>query len=47
MDENGRIVNYDLYSNNVLNLFKLNWYFFYYNYYYNYCEEIFIIINLG
>jgi DNA-directed RNA polymerase subunit beta' len=47
MDENGRIVNHDPYSNNVLNPFKLNWYFLHHNYHHNYCEETFTIINLG
>jgi hypothetical protein len=47
MDENGRIVNHDPYSNNVLNPFKLNWYFLHHNYHHNYCEETFIVINLG
>ena len=46
MDENGRIVNHYPYSNNVLNPFKLNWYFLRHNYNHNYCEETFRIINL-
>ena len=47
MDENGRIVNKDLKSNNVLNPFKLNWYFLLHNYHHNYFEEKIRIINLG
>jgi DNA-directed RNA polymerase subunit beta' len=45
MDVNGKIVNHDPYSNNLLNPFKLNWYFLHHNYHHNYCEEIFTIIN--
>lgn len=51
MDENGRILNPDLCSNNVLNPFNLNWYFLHHNYHHyyhhNYCEEPFTIISLG
>nr|YP_010385868.1 RNA polymerase beta'' subunit [Leptopus chinensis]UPM52355.1 RNA polymerase beta'' subunit [Leptopus chinensis] len=43
MDENGRIVFPESYSNNVLNPFNLNWHFLYPNY----CEETFTIISLG
>ena len=49
MDENGRVVNPDPYSNSnsVLNPFNLNWYFLHHNYDHNYCEESFTIISLG
>nr|YP_010620369.1 RNA polymerase beta'' subunit [Cicca acida]WAX37345.1 RNA polymerase beta'' subunit [Cicca acida]WJJ69762.1 RNA polymerase beta'' subunit [Cicca acida] len=51
IDENGRIVNPEPCSNNVLNPFNLNWYFLHndYHHYYlhNYCEETFRIVSLG
>nr|YP_009687008.1 RNA polymerase beta subunit [Klainedoxa gabonensis]QDW75755.1 RNA polymerase beta subunit [Klainedoxa gabonensis] len=47
MDENGRLVNPDPYSNSVLNPFNLNWYFLHINYHNNYCECFFTIISLG
>nr|YP_010620623.1 RNA polymerase beta'' subunit [Phyllanthus pulcher]YP_010620705.1 RNA polymerase beta'' subunit [Nymphanthus franchetianus]WAX37932.1 RNA polymerase beta'' subunit [Phyllanthus pulcher]WAX38014.1 RNA polymerase beta'' subunit [Nymphanthus franchetianus] len=54
IDENGRIVNPESCSNNVLNPFNLNWYFLQndYNHNYlhnfnNYCEETFRIVSLG
>ena len=46
MDENGRIVNHDPHNNNVLNPFKLNWYFSRHNYHYNYYKETFRIITI-